>query len=285
MKNKEELLKDFKKANSARKLKLAEKNGFTTTNEYLEFLQGKRKTSKKKEEKVVMDYVICFDTTGSMGSYINDVKKHVKDLIPDMFSKGMDLYMRIVAFGDYCDMKSKNDFGNAYQESEFTNNENELINFVNNAKNTSGGDEDEFYELVIKKITEETPWREGSKRVVLFIADSNTHKVGYSYNQIVTDAQVDWRKEAKKAAELNISFDTLAIHGDRYPWYKGLSSLTNGVNMPFKSTNKMNEVFTASAYVRGSSASKASFSAKMAEVTADGDEELIGTYKSLSKLL
>src|SRR6476620_11662709 len=128
MKNKEELLKDFKKANSARKLKLAEKNGFTTTNEYLEFLQGK-KALKKKEDTVKLDYIVAFDTTGSMNSYIEDVKKHVRELIPEMFSKDMDLNMRIIAFGDYCDMKSSTAFGYAYQESEFTNNENELIKF------------------------------------------------------------------------------------------------------------------------------------------------------------
>lgn len=33
-----------------------------------------------------------------------------------------------------------------------------LLNFVSNARSTSGGDADEFYELVIRKINEETKW-------------------------------------------------------------------------------------------------------------------------------
>lgn len=62
----------------------------------------------------------------------------------------------IVAFGDYCDMPSKDRFGKAYQVCELTDNENRLIEFITKAQSTSGGDSDEFYELVIKKIVEET---------------------------------------------------------------------------------------------------------------------------------
>lgn len=43
----------------------------------------------------------------------------------------------------------------------------------NSVENTYGGDSDEFYELVIKKIVEETNWREGSIKAVLLIADAS----------------------------------------------------------------------------------------------------------------
>ncbi len=155
----------------------------------------------------MLDMVIAFDTTGSMSAYINAVKTHVKELVPKLFSSNPDLRIGIVAFGDYCDMKSKSIFGSAYQVLDLTNDENKIIKFINEAQNTSGGDGDEFYELVIKKITEETAWREGSTKAVLLIADAAPHKVGYSYKRIVNNAQIDWREEAKKASELGIKFD------------------------------------------------------------------------------
>lgn len=102
-----------------------------------------------------LDMVIAFDTTGSMAGYINSVKEHVKELIPKLFKQNSDLRIGIVAFGDYCDMPGKDMFGRAYQVCELTNDENKLIEFITNAKDTSGGDGDEFYELVIKKIVEE----------------------------------------------------------------------------------------------------------------------------------
>lgn len=158
---------------------------------------------KKKVEKEtvdgMLDMVIAFDTTGSMDSYITAVRNHVIELIPKLFVANPKLKISIVAFGDYCDMISKSDFGNAYQVIDLTDNEDELIKFVKNARNTSGGDIDEFYELVIKKIVEETSWREGSTKSVLLIADACPHEVGYSYKDIIKNNQISWREEAKKA--------------------------------------------------------------------------------------
>lgn len=298
-KTKEQLLADFKKANKQRRQKIAEKAGFKTTEEYLVNLAKKplktapRKT-QKPSKKELLDYVVAFDTTGSMASYIDNVKLHVEKLIPELFSNDVDLKMQIIAFGDYCDAewagstystkKYIKDFGKAFQKSEFTNNENDLIKFVKNAQNTSGGDGDEFYELVIKKIVEETPWREGSKKTVLFIADETPHKVGYKYNDVTF--QIDWEEEARKAGEKGITFDTLSIHGDSRKWYKELATITNGVYLPFKSSNKMAEVVTATMYARsGDKLSKAKFKMSFATASSAGDTELIGTYKSLSTLL
>lgn len=290
----EQLIADYKKSNTLRRERIAALAGFKNGATYLADLGlkliAKTKPSKKitksvkktKTETEMLDYVVAFDTTGSMGSYIADVKAHVESLIPEMFSQGIDLRMKIIAFGDYCDM-SGGQFGKAYQESPFTNDQKELIKFVKNAKNTSGGDSEEFYELVIQKITKETPWRKGSKRAVLFIADDNPHDARY---YTVNKKQIiDWKEEAKNAAKLNIAFDTLSIHGNRFPWYAELSKITNGVCMPFQSSNKMKEVFKASSYVRGSKMSKETFTASYAAATASGDEELIGTYKSLSTLI
>ena len=123
----------------------------------------------------MLDMVIAFDTTDSMSAYINAVKTHVKELVPKLFSSNPDLRIGIVAFGDYCDMKSKDNFGKAYQVLDLTNDENKIIQFINEAQDTYGGDGDEFYELVIKKITEETEWREGSTKAVLLIADAAPH--------------------------------------------------------------------------------------------------------------
>lgn len=99
----------------------------------------------------MLDMVIAFDTTGSMVAYIEDVRKQVAELIPKLFKDNEDLQLGIIAFGDYCDMNSKYDFGDAYQCLPLTNNENDIIKFIRNTKDTSGGDGDEFYELVIKR--------------------------------------------------------------------------------------------------------------------------------------
>ena len=229
----------------------------------------------------MLDMVIAFDTTGSMSAYINAVKTHVKELVPKLFSSNPDLRIGIVAFGDYCDMKAPTLYGKAYQVLDLTNDENKIIQFINEAQNTSGGDGDEFYELVIKKITEETAWREGSTKAVLLIADAAPHKVGYSYRSIVSNAQIDWREEAKKASKLGIKFDTMTIDPMYVEWYKELSAMTNGISVPFNNSGKTSQVIEAAALSRGGTRTKAIYMATMDSVK--DDVELNAVYTAYSK--
>lgn len=233
------------------------------------------------ETKGIHDMVIAFDTTGSMSSYIGQVKAHVKELVPKLMKANPNMRISIVAFGDYCDMDSSTRFGDAYQCLPLTDNQNEIINFINNAKNTSGGDGSEFYELVIKKITEETNWRKDSVKSVLLIADATPHEVGYSYGDIVRSAKIDWRQEAIKAAGLGISFDTLSICGQK--WYEELSQITNGVHAPFSSSNKTSQLVEAAAYSRGGDMTKSVFCASMLKAEESGDIEMASTYSAFSK--
>ncbi|MBQ2366274.1 MAG: VWA domain-containing protein [Bacteroidaceae bacterium] len=213
-------------------------------------------TEQKALEKIapekigVLDMVIAFDTTGSMAAYIEAVRQEVAELIPNLFKDNEDLRLGIVAFGDYCDMNNAQDFGDAYQCLMPTNNENDIIKFVRESKDTCGGDGDEFYELVIKKIVEETPWREGSTRVILLISDADPHPLGYTYKDYVVGNQIDWRKEAQKAAEMKIKIDTVTIRETE--WYKELSQMTNGISVPFASGHKTARLVEAATNARGS---------------------------------
>lgn len=225
-----------------------------------------------------LDMVIAFDTTGSMAQFIEAVRKEVSDLVPRLFKSNEDLRLGVVAFGDYCDMPSKNNFGDAYQCLMPTDNENEIVKFVRNTKDTGGGDWDEFYELVIKKIVEETPWRKDATRAVLLISDAIPHPIGYTYEGRVVNNQIDWRKEASKAAELKIKIDTVTITDT--PWYKELSDITNGISVPFKTGYKTARLVEASAMARGSMKSRAMFD-KFAEEC--DDIELKEVYRHYKK--
>lgn len=223
----------------------------------------------------VLDMVIAFDTTGSMATYIEAVRKEVAELVPRLFKDNEDLRLGIVAFGDYCDMNNAQDFGDAYQCLMPTNNENDIIKFIRESKDTSGGDGDEFYELVIKKIVEETPWREGSTRAILLISDAEPHPLGYTYKDYVVGNQIDWRKEASKAAEMKIKIDTVTITDN--PWYKELSKMTNGISVPFASGHKTARLVETATMARGSMESRIKFDKLFDECK---DEELHNVFAS-----
>ena len=144
--------------------------------------------------------------------------------------------------------------------------ENDVIKFIMESKNTSGGDGDEFYELVLKKIIDETPWREEATKAVLLIADAAPHPVGYSYRDYVVGNQIDWREEARKAADRMIKVDTVTITDQQ--WYKELSAMTNGVSAPFSSSHKTARLVEAATLSRGAMESRAMFR-KMADECED----------------
>lgn len=283
LKTKEDLLKDLTKANHARKAVLANRAGFDSVEAYRKHLQGVESApvvESNTETVEPLDMVIAFDTTGSMSSYLRDVKQQVKELIKKMFTQVPDLRLKIVAFGDYCDMESETKFGKAFQSIELTNDELSLVEFVGDAKDTAGGDADEFYELVIKKVVEETDWREGVQKTFLLIGDDNPHSVGYSYSGRVQNAQIDWKKEAQNAKDLGIKIDTLSIHGRDF--YKKVSEITGGLNVPFKKAKGVSQVIEGLTYARTNSVA---FTNASRSATASGDSELIGAYKSMSTLL
>lgn len=301
----------YKRSNKDRKKVLLERMGYKTQEEYFDAIgatkkkktptkvaakvkatkvkvtkvtkkAGPTKASDLTEETKPTDYVIAFDTTGSMSGYINSVKEHVVQLVEDLFSKTEDLRIKIVAFGDYCDMQSKTEFGKAYQSLELTNNKAQIINFIKTAKNTSGGDGDEFYELVIRKINNETDWRPKAAKAVLLIGDAPYHPVGYKYRDgkidIVND--IDWKQEAEIAKQKGIQYDTLMITSVN--WYETLSKTTGGVALPFKNAAKISQVIEGTVSAR---ANKSYYRSVEATAMASGDTELIGAFKAISSTL
>ena len=225
-----------------------------------------------------LDMVIAFDTTGSMAAYIEAVRKEVSDLIPQLFRDNPDLRLGIVAFGDYCDMRNAQEFGAAYQSIAPTDNENELMRFIKESKDTSGGDGDEFYELVIRKIVDETPWREGSTRSILLIADAWPHPLGYTYKNYVVDNRIDWQEEARKAVALGIRIDTVTITDA--DWFRELSRMTDGTSVPFRTSYKTGRMMQAAIYSKGSRKARLMFDEMF---DACEDEEMKAVYHSLKR--
>ena len=208
-----------------------------------------------------LDMVIAFDTTGSMSAYIDDVRAQVTELVPRLFKENPDLRIGVVAFGDYCDMESATSFGHAYQALPLTDDTARVIHFVRTARRTGGGDADEFYELVLKKILCEMPWRKDAAKSVLLIADACPHPVGYVYPEYQIRNDIDWREVARDAMNANVRIDTVSIQGE--PWYRELSEITNGVCIPFASSQYTSKMVEASILSRGSMAQRERFDREM----------------------
>ena len=94
-------------------------------------------------------------------------------------------------------------------------------------------------------------------------------------------AQIDWKEEAKKAAEKGIKFDTMTIEPMYVKWYQELSAITNGISVPFKNSSKTSQVVEAAALSRGGTRTKALYEATMDFFK--GDAEMTAVYNAYSK--
>lgn len=104
--------------------------------------------------------------------------------------------------------------------------------------------------------------------------------MGYNYGDKVINNQIDWREEAKKAAEKGIKFDTLTIGAT---WYKELSSTTNGVSAPFSTSSKTSQLVEAAALARGGEKTRGLYETTMGSFEASGDTEMTAVYAAYSK--
>lgn len=141
------------------------------------------------------EVVFSFDTTGSMSSAIQNVRRHMEKTVEEMFQLTPDLRVGFIAHGDYCDGPD------CYETLPLTNDKKAIYKFIRNAKNTTGGDSPECYELVMN-LAKGMGWsdKRGGK-ILVMIGDASPHAVNYPGNK----DKLDWRKELKDLKEMGIS--------------------------------------------------------------------------------
>jgi len=163
------------------------------------------------------DIVVSFDTTGSMYPCITQVRRGVKSTVEELFDRIENLRIGIMAHGDYCDRP-------AITALDLTDNKAAIIKFIENAPNTSGGDEDECYEEVLHR-ARQFEWTAGKKKALVMIGDCKPHKKGYTYGPHTAK---DWKNEAKMLVESGINIYPIQALGRRHctEFYQELAELS-----------------------------------------------------------
>jgi len=139
--------------------------------------------------------VFSFDTTGSMGPAIEDVRKKMQESISEMFKNIPGLEVGLISHGDYCDGP------NCINILQLTTEQSAVEEFIRNAPPTSGGDSDECYELVLKTArilgweNDNTPGK-----VFVIIGDAAPHGINYTENK----EKLDWKEELLKLLGMNV---------------------------------------------------------------------------------
>lgn len=132
-----------------------------------------------------MDFVLCFDTTGSMSSAIQTVRRQVKTYIQKLFSIIPDVRIAIIGHGDYCDRDLM------ITASSYEKDEERVTNFLQKVPNTGGGDFPECYEAVLNYISKNLAGDSTRKKILIMIGDAVPHPPTERQNK----DHLDWKKE------------------------------------------------------------------------------------------
>jgi uncharacterized Zn finger protein len=201
-------------------------NNDKTIDEQIEVAVGSINPTVKPELMIGInnsDIVISFDTTGSMYPCLSEVRRNITLLTERLFREIPSLRVAIIAHGDYCDNEKK------YNQLDFTYNQTDIKQFIENAPSTSGGDYPECYELVLhncKKLS----WRsDASVKSLILIGDAPPHEKNEN------PLKIDWRYEAETLKNRNIQVFSVQClyHGNReaFNFYSDLAEITNGYHV------------------------------------------------------
>ena len=142
--------------------------------------------------------VLCFDTTGSMYRYLDEVRKQAAELVRALLDAAQKnnagLRLGVIAHGDYCDKASS--YVIKYLplvDARDPSSVHRILSFIRDVGPTGGGDGPECYELALHKACHDMGWGKHSVRTLVMVGDAEPHPVGYSINGF--ENRLDWRAE------------------------------------------------------------------------------------------
>lgn len=169
-----------------------------------------------------IEIVFNFDTTGSMYPCLGQVRKNIETTVGNLFKEIPDLKIGLGANGDYCDR----DITYVTKQLDLTTDIYKLVQFARTVERTYGGDAPEAYELVLHEALTKYNWSLNTRKIFVLIGDALPHEVNYPGNRL----RLDWRKEAKKLADMGISIYTIQClsRSSANHFYSELASIGNG---------------------------------------------------------
>lgn len=186
-----------------------------------------------------IDLAISFDTTGSMYPCLTQVRRVVTELTRRLFKDIPGLRMAMVSHGDYCDGSD------VINIMDFTDDEDKVVNFIQRAPRTGGGDAPECYELVLNRVRQ-LNWTAGKSKAFVLIGDDVPHGPDYHSNK----ENINWRNELGLLLEGGINVYGVQALARRHAthFYKEVAEKTKGTHLELHQFNAVVDLLMAVAY-------------------------------------
>ena len=177
-----------------------------------------------------LDIMFIMDLTGSMGIWLNEAKKSVKNIIEEITDNnpGAKIRMSFIGYRDFLDKDEKR----KYDSQEFTENIDEFNNFLSKLDCNGGGDEPEDVVGALKQALQMN-WISNAKYAIL-VCDAPCHGKIYhniSYDRF-SDGDPDGKLEdvVRKFNEKGITFYCIEINNTTKKMFNIMRDIYNDNN-------------------------------------------------------
>jgi hypothetical protein len=158
------------------------------------------------EVSTSLDLLFIMDITGSMGSYLEQAKNNILNIINDIIKKcpGIDINLGFIGYRDFYE---------EYTDIDFTQDHENLKRIISTVSAIGGGDFPEDVAFALDLALNKT-WRSNA-RFAVFIADAPGHGIEYGGNDISSGTYPERRLLEELIAEMaeeNISLFCLRIN-------------------------------------------------------------------------
>lgn len=202
--------------------------------EKLNFIQARKSEIGRLFESLKRSQTVdlCFlvDCTGSMDSYINEVKNKIQDLVTECKATFADLVLKVafVGYRDHCDGSLRTTI------LKFTPEISDFKTFVGGIKASGGGDAAEDIFGGLEEVNK-LPWS-APTRILFHVADAPCH--GRRFHDGVLDDYLNGDPRGLRAEDL---LNNLEQHRVKY-WFAKLADTTDKMVQVFRSILKDPEI-------------------------------------------
>jgi hypothetical protein len=191
-----------------------------------------------------IDVCLSIDTTGSMYPCLTQVRRSAVQTARRLFKEINGLRMAIKVHGDECDHRSTY----VTKTLDFTDDVDSIVDFINDAEPTGGGDSEECYERVLQECRA-LNWAAGKNKVIVVIGDDVPHPPKYPrYDGKV----IDWRNELDLLLEMGVKvYGVHAMPGCRRhskKFYEEIAKKTGGFYLTLDQFNTVVDLVMACCY-------------------------------------
>ncbi|XP_072029279.1 uncharacterized protein [Amphiura filiformis] len=220
-----------------------------------------------------VEIVFSFDTTGSMYSYLTEVRSRLRETVTRLLRDIPNIRIGIIAHGDYCDQHSSY----VIRHADITSNVDQLVDFVDNVPRSGGEGNFACYEWVLKK-SQELDWTEDAAKALVILGDVVPHGVNH------TDQGLNWHDELDRLCQRDIKVYGVRVrtYEPAADFYQHLAEKSGGAYIKFQHFSVITEMFLAVCYRE---TGDEQLDAYCEEVAMEGKmtEELTTVFKQLKE--